>query len=260
MCNHMHHVLRCMEIQKGHLTKCLRFFNILNNDHIWQLSWSKFTMHNLCEQPLHCHMWEAILEMHLFKWASKCDIDTRNNNVPQFGVVVDVIDFDLNFKLGCASEATTDVQKENYVWKVYWECSWMYYRCTEMTKWKCLRQAYQRTDLGATVSRRWRNFERSSLILTTQCSLLDLPQKQTKWIDNSIQTKRNQLNSVLGCSTLSKVPFTLPDTDLDVNVTGFCHTLSALMRTEQETEKWEINNKSINGIRLWMTKFENLWL
>ena len=94
------------------------------------------------------------------------------------------------FKLGSVIDVMTGVQKENYVRKVYWECGWMYYRCTEMTKWKYLQQVYWRMNLGAAVWRHWRNFERrSSLILTTQWMPIDPPRKQTKRIDNSIRTK-----------------------------------------------------------------------
>ena len=87
-------------------------------------------------------MWAKNLKVPLFKWAPEGDIYTLNNNRPWLGVAVDVIDFNLTIKLGCAIEATISVQKENYVQKAYQERGWMYHRHTEMAKWEFLHQGY----------------------------------------------------------------------------------------------------------------------
>ena len=109
----------------------------LNNDHIWQPSWLKFTMRNLCVQPSHCQEWVKILKVHWFKWASKSEWHL----CPRQCVLIQSSGrcnwLWLKFILGCTIDAMTDVQKENYVQKVYRECGWPSYRCTT-TKRECL--------------------------------------------------------------------------------------------------------------------------
>ena len=57
---------------------------------------------------------------------------------------------------------------------------------------------------------------------------------------------------------LTELPFASPGATLDVDKSGFHCMHSVLMRTEQETKNWEINNKSINKTCIKITKFENL--